>query len=133
MDSKRERVVTAIAAAGMIGAGFLIGGPVLGAVAQVVGGAAVFFLTRTPPEPKPNLPAAADTAKAQVKELRGALVVETTPPGAAIWIAGELRKEQTPATIENLPLESEIEVKLTMDGFESYKDKLTLECVPAGS
>jgi serine/threonine protein kinase len=99
--------------------------------ALFLGGGAVFFLTRTPPEPKPG-PAVSDPAKVAAKELRGSLVVETTPPDATIWIAGEMRKESSPATIENLPLDTEIELKVSKDGFESYREKLTLTTTGEG-
>jgi len=100
--------------------------------ALFLGGGAVFFLTRTPPEPKPSPTTAADPAKAATKELRGSLVIETTPADAAIWIAGEMRKESSPATIENLPLDTEIELKVSKDGFESHREKFTLTTTGEG-
>ncbi|NUO54043.1 MAG: protein kinase [Polyangiaceae bacterium] len=60
-------------------------------------------------------------------EPRGAIKFESDPPGASIWINGDLRKEVTPATIENLPLGQDLSVKLSKEGFESHKEALKLE------
>ncbi len=58
---------------------------------------------------------------------RGTLVVKSDPPGASIWINGDLRPEVTPATIEKLPVGVPLDVKLTMDGFEQSRQRITLE------
>ncbi len=58
---------------------------------------------------------------------KGAIDVSTTPPGAAIWIDGDLRPEVTPAKITDLPTGRPLEVKLTMEGFEVEKQSLTLD------
>ncbi|MEJ7729736.1 MAG: PEGA domain-containing protein [Polyangiaceae bacterium] len=57
---------------------------------------------------------------------RGTLEISTKPEGCAIWINGDLRKEVTPAKVEGLPLGSEIQVKLTKDGLEAYRETVTL-------
>jgi serine/threonine-protein kinase len=59
----------------------------------------------------------------------GSLEVDTKPEGCAIWINGALRSELTPAKLDSLPLERELHVKLTKDGFEPYRavEKLTAE------
>jgi serine/threonine-protein kinase len=57
---------------------------------------------------------------------RGALSVTSDPPGASIWISGDLRPEVTPATIKELPTGRAIDVKLTKDGFEQAKQSVTL-------
>jgi len=54
-------------------------------------------------------------------------VVTSDPVGASIWINGDLRPEVTPATIKELPTGVALDVKLTMDGFEHAKQKVTLE------
>ncbi len=74
-------------------------------------------------------PAGATAAQqpAPAPDPRGAVRCESDPPGAAIWINGDLRKEVTPATIENLPLGQEISIKLSKEGFESHKEAVTLE------
>lgn len=46
--------------------------------------------------------------------------------GCAIWISGDLRKEVTPATITGLPLDADIQVKLTHEGFEAYRETVKL-------
>ncbi len=50
----------------------------------------------------------------------GVLLVESEPPGAAIWIDGERRPERTPARIEHLPVETTYRVKLTRDGYQPH-------------
>ena len=56
---------------------------------------------------------------------QGALEVVTDPPGASIWVNGDLRKEVTPASVP-LPIGSNIDVKVTMDGFEQQKTTVVL-------
>lgn len=46
--------------------------------------------------------------------------------GCSIWISGDLRKEVTPAVISGLPLDTDIQVKLTHDGFEAYRETVKL-------
>jgi serine/threonine protein kinase len=70
----------------------------------------------------------ADPANANAPALaRGSIAVTSDPPGASIWINGDLRPEVTPATIKELPTNVALDVKLTMDGFEHAKQKLTLK------
>jgi serine/threonine-protein kinase len=57
---------------------------------------------------------------------KGSIEITTTPPGCAIWINGDLRKEVTPARIENLPFDREIDVKLTKEGLEPHREAVTL-------
>jgi serine/threonine-protein kinase len=52
--------------------------------------------------------------------------VTTDPPGAAIWIDGDLR-ESTPATLDGLPRGKTFELKVSKDGFESHREKITLD------
>ncbi|MEA2746807.1 MAG: eukaryotic-like serine/threonine-protein kinase, partial [Myxococcales bacterium] len=58
---------------------------------------------------------------------KGSLGLESTPPGASIWINGDLRAEVTPATITQLPTGVPLDVKLTMDGFEQGREQVTLK------
>ncbi|MCC6558153.1 MAG: serine/threonine protein kinase [Polyangiaceae bacterium] len=68
------------------------------------------------------------------EEAKGWIEVSTRPDGCAIWINGDLRKEVTPAKIEKLPLGRELEVKLTKDGLEPYRETVTLtEAAPSKS
>lgn len=66
--------------------------------------------------------AAADTTKLATK---GTLKVTSEPPGASIWVNGDLRSEVTPATLE-LPKGVEIDLKLSMPDHEQSRHKLTL-------
>jgi serine/threonine-protein kinase len=59
--------------------------------------------------------------------VKGSLAVESEPPGASIWINGDLRSEVTPATITQLPTGVALDVKLTMDGFEQGRESVTLK------
>ncbi len=59
--------------------------------------------------------------------LRGTIDVSSDPPGAAIWINGDLRPETTPAAIGGLPLNTNLDVKLSKDGFENGRESLQLE------
>lgn len=68
------------------------------------------------PEPTPTAPTAPPVVA------HGVLRLESEPAGAAIWINGDLRKYVTPATIDTLPIGSEIRVKLSMEGFESHNE-----------
>jgi serine/threonine-protein kinase len=56
----------------------------------------------------------------------GAIEIVSTPPGAAIWINGELRAERTPAMVDKLPRNAPIDVKLTMDGYAAARQAVTL-------
>ncbi|MBK9259238.1 MAG: serine/threonine protein kinase [Polyangiaceae bacterium] len=46
--------------------------------------------------------------------------------GCAIWISGDLRKDVTPAVIDGLPLDTDIQVKLTQEGFEAFRETVKL-------
>ncbi len=46
--------------------------------------------------------------------------------GCSIWISGDLRKEVTPAVIAGLPFDTDIQVKLTHEGFEAYRETVKL-------
>lgn len=58
---------------------------------------------------------------------KGKLEITTEPKGCDVWINGELQKSVTPTTLENLPLGRAIDVKLSKQGFESYREKMTFE------
>jgi serine/threonine protein kinase len=106
--------------------GLLIAGGLAAAVAVA---AAVIASRPTTPAPAATTEAvvtsAAPTASAVVEE-KASIVFESDPPGAAIWINGDLRTEVTPATIANLPIGKDIQVKLSMEGFESHKETVRL-------
>ncbi|MBX3192543.1 MAG: serine/threonine protein kinase [Labilithrix sp.] len=102
------------------------GGLVFGIAAGVillgaVGGGAGYMLVKKKgdDDTKASVPVAAP--------VKGSIVVESDPPGASIWINGDLRAEVTPATIDKLPTGVALDVKLTMDGFEHAKQDVKLE------
>ncbi len=65
-------------------------------------------------------------AVAPPAEARGKLTIESDPTGASIWINGDMRKELTPATID-LPVGSEIQIKLSKEGLESHRETVTFK------
>src|SRR5262249_33851344 len=70
--------------------------------------------------------AAQEKTSVAQSELTGSLDIVTKPDGCAIWINGDLRPQLTPARIDKLPFGSELEVKLTKEGLEAYREKVTL-------
>ncbi len=65
--------------------------------------------------------------KPQLVEAKGSLDLKCGGnEGCSIWINGDLRKEVTPAVIPGLPLDSDIQVKLTQEGFEAFREKVKL-------
>ena len=75
-----------------------------------IGGVAAFALTR---------PSGAETGP-------GMIAIESTPPGAAIWIDGERRPERTPAALRELPVGATYSVKLTHEGYAPHTERVTL-------
>ena len=71
--------------------------------------------------------AAANQGAAVTPAAKGSLSLESDPPGASIWINGDLRAEVTPASIGQLPTGVALDVKLTMDGFEHAREQVTLK------
>lgn len=96
------------------------------AAAVVLGGGAFFYASRERPVVVVE-PAAPSALAEPAPEPRGSLRVESKPEGAAVWLNGELTKHRTPATIDNLPLGTAINLKLSLDGYESHKESITLE------
>jgi serine/threonine-protein kinase len=76
--------------------------------------------------PAPTSTASAVPAASAPAEAKGSIDVDTKPDGCAIWINGDLRSETTPAKIDKLPLGRAIDVKVTKDGLEPYKESITL-------
>jgi serine/threonine-protein kinase len=99
----------------------LVGVPLL-AIAAV---GAVFLLRKSDPAAGQSKEASAEPAAR-----KATLVVKSDPPGAHIWINGEVRAEVTPATIENLPV-GKVDVKVGMEGYASKTDKVELTAGPA--
>lgn len=67
----------------------------------------------------------AKVAPAEVEQ-RGSLKIDTKPDGCSVWINGDLQRDLTPTTIEGLPLGRELDLKLTKEGLEAYREKVTL-------
>jgi serine/threonine protein kinase len=93
---------------------------VLVAVTVVVGAAAATRMKKANGAAAPAPTAAIDPTP------RGALVVRSDPPGAAISIDGTLRPEVTPATISQLPTGHTFDVRLTKDGFDRATEQILL-------
>ncbi|APR81713.1 Serine/threonine protein kinase PrkC, regulator of stationary phase [Minicystis rosea] len=70
--------------------------------------------------------AQASSAPAEPQVQKGSIDITTKPDGAGIWINGDLRPETTPAHIDKLPLGGTIKIKLTKEGFEAYREDVTL-------
>ncbi|WP_282416841.1 serine/threonine-protein kinase [Polyangium sp. 15x6] len=100
------------------------------ALAAVVaaGVSGFFYMRKQAAEREAKLIAdASSQATARARETKGALDVKCgADEGCSIWINGELQKQVTPAKIEGLPLDSEIKVKLTKEGFEAHRESITL-------
>lgn len=56
----------------------------------------------------------------------GVIAIESTPPGAAVWIDGERHPESTPTTISALPVGAAYSVKLTAEGFAPHTERVAL-------
>lgn len=91
-----------------------------GITAIVIGSGAGYWLVKRQSH---AAQAALDEA---VASTRGALHIESTPSGAAIWIDGDLKTEKTPATFYGLPAQA-IDVKLTKDGFETARSNVLIK------
>lgn len=66
------------------------------------------------------------TSSAAAAPVRAALEITSDPPGGTIWIDGDLRTERTPALLEGLPVDREINVKVTHDGYEPFIERRSL-------
>jgi len=94
----------------------------LGAV-LLVGAALTFVFLRTGGEQatdtKPVTTAPAPPP-AEPPAPKGKLTVKSDPSGAYVRVAGELHGSKTPTTVEKLPLDMELEVKVSKEGFEDH-------------
>jgi serine/threonine-protein kinase len=105
--------------------GLLLGVIALGAVG---GGFAYLVVKKQGIDDVARAAAAGDrTGDRAAPVAKGSLALESDPPGASIWINGDLRAEVTPATIAQLPTGVALDVKLTMDGFEQMREQVTLK------
>jgi serine/threonine-protein kinase len=111
------------------GKGGVFVGLLLAFILVVGGGGSVWFLKHKQQQQAQVIPPLPPPA------IKGTIEVSSNPPGASIWINGDLRPEVTPATLTQLPTGGgAIDVKLTHDGFESEKQSVTLtEAAPKGA
>jgi len=65
-------------------------------------------------------------SQGQAEQAKGSIDILSEPPGAAVWVNGDLRSETTPTTIAGLPVGKTVEVKVTKDGFEQGKATITV-------
>jgi eukaryotic-like serine/threonine-protein kinase len=80
------------------------------------------------PSGQPQSPAARKTGpEVAAAEKRGQVVVKTNPPGAYVRVAGELHGSRTPTTIKKLPLDMDLEVKVSKEGFEDLTKTVSLD------
>jgi serine/threonine protein kinase len=103
--------------------GLLLGVIGLGAIAGGFG----YLMVKKKGMDEARTNAAANDRGDRAAAAKGSLALESTPPGASIWINGDLRAEVTPATITQLPTGVPLDVKLTMDGFEQGREQVTLK------
>lgn len=95
-----------------------------------VTGAAVggfFYMKQQAAEREAAMLNSRPSADVKAPEAKGSLDLKCGgQEGCSIWISGDLRKEVTPAIITGLPLDTDIQVKLTQEGFEAYRETVKL-------
>ena len=123
------RTLTEVRALGSRRRALAIGAAVIGIGAVVGIGAASLM----PVDHRAPATAVSSTTALVAPIPRGTVEVTSDPPGAAIWVNGDLRPEVTPAKLADLPLGRELDVKVTKEGFEAERRGLTLAAdKPAG-
>jgi serine/threonine-protein kinase len=84
-------------------------------------GAGAFIVTRPPAPPATTeASATASSAPAEPDAKKGSVTVRSEPSGAYVRVAGELQSSKTPATLERLPLGIDIEIKVSLEGYEDH-------------
>jgi serine/threonine protein kinase len=91
------------------------------AIAVAAGG--VFLVMRNKGETPASDGKAAATA--EVTPTKAKVILKSDPPGAHVWINGEVRSEVTPAEIDGLPIGA-IDVKVGLEGYATQTEKVTL-------
>ncbi len=87
-------------------------------------GLGLFFGLRGRPQQATSATNQSPTTNAEpAKKAKAKLTVESDPPGAHIWLNGEMRAEVTPATIDDLPIGT-LDVKVGLEGYASMVDKV---------
>jgi serine/threonine-protein kinase len=102
--------------------GLLVGAGVALVLVAAVGGTAAYVMKQKAAATAATAPATAPAPPIA----KGAIDVVSDPPGATIWINGDLRPEVTPAKIGQLPTGRALDVKLTLDGYEQAKQSVSL-------
>lgn len=90
-----------------------------GAIAMAglaVGGVGLFFATR---KPKTEIIEVEGQHREDAAK-RGSIAITSDPEGVYVRVAGELQPGRTPSTIEKLPIGTQLEVKLSLDGYEDH-------------
>jgi len=88
-------------------------------------GAGSYLAVRMTREPNPPAAASASST-APAQPVLGSVRIVTRPDDASIWINGALRAEKTPATIEKLPLDAQLSIEITKQGFAPVRRTITL-------
>jgi serine/threonine protein kinase len=91
-----------------------------------LGGVAAFVTLKEDPKPAATAPTGTTPPPPEPEAKKGSVSIKSDPPGAYIRVAGELQSQKTPATVEKIPLDIEIEVKISMEGFEDHIAKINL-------
>ena len=122
-----SRTVTGVNAARPARGGAAIVLGLLGAAAVVsAAGVGGLYYWKTHSGAPETTASSASPVATQAPLTRGAVVIVSDPPGAAIWLNGEKRSEITPATLTKLPIGAPFDVKLTRDGYEEQTQTVTL-------
>ncbi len=115
---------------------------IVAAVAAVVAvglatGVALSLATRTksvpksqavevaPPPPPPPV-AVPEPAVAAAAHAHGSIAISSTPPGASLFVNGELAAQTTPATFSNVTLGTPFVITIAAKGFEDAPQSVTL-------
>jgi serine/threonine-protein kinase len=93
-----------------------------------VGGGGIWYMNRVSAAREADRQEAGSVATPSAAEVeaKGTLEITSKPDGCAIWINGDLRPETTPAKIDGLPLGHELAIKVTREGLEAYRERVTL-------
>jgi hypothetical protein len=103
----------------------VVGAVLFGMVAAAAAGFLFVRSSAAPPSDSETDTTAIQASSPPVEH--GSIHVVTTPPGAAVWINGALRPEKTPAKIDQLPLRTPLDVKLTMEGYAPIREDVSLD------
>ncbi|MEO7093277.1 MAG: serine/threonine-protein kinase, partial [Polyangiales bacterium] len=92
------------------------------AAAAAAGG--VFLLMKKGDTPANDGKTQTSTAN-ESTSTKARVILKSDPPGAHVWINGEVRSEVTPAEIDGLPVGA-IDVKIGLEGYATQTEKITL-------